>query len=146
MVVRQARIPGAKLAVANPWAALHWFPVNGPIAVPPVPLVPAGIPPLTVPGTVARSLITTPLVGVTPLPGLPIRSDAVRCTRASGVTRQVQHSSNSSSDWNTYTFTQISPTSVRQPDGPNGQEPNSPAFEMLTKFPPGTVETVGLAR
>src|SRR5215467_4299599 len=122
MVVRQARIPGAKLTVLNACAGLHWFPVNGPA------LVPAGIPPLVVPGMVLTSLITTPLVGVTPLPGLPIRSAAVRCTRASGVTRQLQHSSNSSSDWNTYTFTQISPTSVRQPFGPNGQEPNSPAL------------------
>src|SRR5215467_6243836 len=120
--------------------------MNDPVPVGPVPaVVPAGIPPLVVLGTVANSLITTPLVGVTPLPGLPIRSAAVRCTRASGVTRQVQHSSNSSSDWNTYTFTQISPTSVRQPDGPNGQEPSSPAFEMLSTLPPGTVLTVGLA-
>src|SRR5215472_13546211 len=139
MVVRQARMPGAKLTVLNACAGLHWFPVNGPA------LVPAGIPPFTEPGMVATSLITTPLVGVTPLPGLPIRSAELRCTRASGVTRQLQHSSNSSSDWNTNTFTQISPISIRQPDGPNEQEPSSPAFEMLTTLPPGTVLTVGLA-
>src|SRR5215472_4964312 len=118
MVVRHACIPGARLlavagiavAPTKPCAGLQKLPVRVP------PTVPAGIPPLVVLGIVARSLITTPLVGVTPLPGLPIRSAAVRWTRAFGVTRHAQHSSNSSSDWNTYTFTQIIPD-IRETTG-----------------------------
>src|ERR1700730_10942930 len=106
------------LAAVNAVAALQLDPVKGPPAVPGADAV--------APGIVASSFTTIPSVGVTPLPGLPIRSAAVRRTRAFGVTRQEQHSDSCSSAVNTYTLAQILP--VVPDNGPKASAPSDPSL------------------